>query len=207
MSGRLYTTRVWRPVGRKKVPMPTEEAFSGIVRHRIVSVSSQIVSVLRRLWKQPRLAYKRLFTEKQDKSERVAAFLALLELIHSRRVRVEGDGDEMGVCLTETGGRTVKIKEMQAQMEAILFANGDPMEVTRLSQVLEVEEGTIEKILNLLARAVRRRRKRPVPAAPGRYGSDQRASPVEPKSTGGAGFAPECAAVTGGHGSTGSDRL
>ncbi len=46
----------------------------------------------------------------------------------------------------------MKIKEMQAQMEAILFANGDPMEVTRLSQVLEVEEGTIEKILNLLAR-------------------------------------------------------
>lgn len=90
--------------GRKKVPMPTEEAFSGIVRHRIVSVSSQIVSVLRRLWKQPRLAYKRLFLEKQDKSERVAAFLALLELIRSRRVRVEGEGDNIEVCLLKREG-------------------------------------------------------------------------------------------------------
>ena len=45
----------------------------------------------------------------------------------------------------------MKIKEIQAQMEAILFANGEPMEITRLSQVLEVEEETTEKILTLLS--------------------------------------------------------
>lgn len=87
--------------GRKKSRLPEPEAFSGIVHHRIVSVSSQIIAVLRRLWKQPKVAYKRFFLEKQDKSECVAAFLALLELIRGKRVRMEGEGEETVIQLVK----------------------------------------------------------------------------------------------------------
>ena len=57
--------------------------------------------MLRRLWKQPKVAYKRFFLEKQDKSECVAAFLALLELIRGKRVRMEGEGEEAVIQLVK----------------------------------------------------------------------------------------------------------
>ena len=80
--------------GRRRI-QPTPVAFAGIVAHKIVSVSSQIVSVLRKLWKGNRLSYYSLFAGKDEKSEKVATFLALLELIKARRVTVDGPpGDE-----------------------------------------------------------------------------------------------------------------
>lgn len=45
----------------------------------------------------------------------------------------------------------MKIKEMQSKMEAILFAAGEPMEIGKLGQVLELDLETVEKILRLLA--------------------------------------------------------
>ena len=45
----------------------------------------------------------------------------------------------------------MKIREMQSKMEAILFAAGEPMEIGKLGQVLELDLETVEKILRLLA--------------------------------------------------------
>ena len=74
--------------GKKALP-PTAETFSGIVSHRIVSVASQIISVLRKLWKRSAVPYDSLFEEKKERSELVATFLAILELIKGKRIRVE----------------------------------------------------------------------------------------------------------------------
>ena len=76
--------------GRRRV-LPTPGAFAEIVAHRIVSVSSEIVSVLRKLWKGDRLSYYSLFEGKTERSEQVATFLAVLELVKARRVLVEGE--------------------------------------------------------------------------------------------------------------------
>ena len=72
---------------------PKPESFSALVSARIVSVPSQTVYVLRTLWKRGSIAYRALFAEKEERSARVAVFLALLELVKNRRVRVEGEGD------------------------------------------------------------------------------------------------------------------
>lgn len=88
--------------GKSMLP-PKEESFSGIVSHRIVSVTSQVVSILRSLWKKKRMGYQSLFSGKRDRSERVAAFLALLELVKGKRVRVEGEGDTSQVRLIKGG--------------------------------------------------------------------------------------------------------
>lgn len=88
----------------KRFQPPAPESFDGIVTHPIVSVTSQIVFVLRKLWKRGSVSWSRLFGEKQEKSERVAAFLAVLELIKGKRIRVEGEGDNSQLRLTE-GGR------------------------------------------------------------------------------------------------------
>ena len=78
--------------GKSLMP-PKPESFSALVSARIVSVVSQTVYVLRSLWKRGSIAYRALFAEKADRSARVAVFLALLELVKNRRVRVEGEGD------------------------------------------------------------------------------------------------------------------
>ena len=42
-----------------------------------------------------------MFLSSKDKSELVATFLAILELVKGKRIRVEGDGDEAEVRLIE----------------------------------------------------------------------------------------------------------
>lgn len=91
-------------MGRKRrLAPPTAEAFSGIVAKPVVSVASQIVFVLRSLWKRRRVPFRELFRGKRDSSERIAAFLAVLELVKGRRLRVEGDGDDCEIRLVSGG--------------------------------------------------------------------------------------------------------
>ena len=71
--------------GKSLMP-PKPESFSALVSARIVSVASQTVYVLRTLWKRGSIAYRALFAEKEERSARVAVFLALLELVKNRRV-------------------------------------------------------------------------------------------------------------------------
>ncbi|QKN24013.1 segregation and condensation protein A [Caproicibacterium lactatifermentans] len=87
----------------RRMPPPTQKSFSKLVAHRVVSVASQMVGVMRCLWKKGRAAYQELFRRKQNRSEIVATFLALLELIHDKRVRVEGEGNNPTVKLTKVG--------------------------------------------------------------------------------------------------------
>ena len=79
--------------GKAKIP-PPKEAFSGIVARRIVSVSSKIYGVIRQLRDGRSRSYRSMFDTVTDKSELVATFLAILELIKGKRVRIEGDGED-----------------------------------------------------------------------------------------------------------------
>ena len=90
--------------GKEKIP-PSEEAFSGIVKRRIVSVSSKIIGVMKKLWSGRSIRYTSVFEDAGDKSELVATFLAVLELIKGKRVRVEGEGDEQSLRLISGGKR------------------------------------------------------------------------------------------------------
>ena len=84
--------------GKNKLP-PPETAFSGIVSHKIISVSSRIVFVIRKLWKINRAKYHELFANSNGHSELVATFLAILELVKGKRITINGDGDNADVTL------------------------------------------------------------------------------------------------------------
>lgn len=93
-----YVSAVGR--GRRRLP-PDRSAFAGIVSKKIVSVSSRIIHVMRRLWHGRTVTYGELFTASRGKSELVATFLAVLELVKGKRVRIEGDGDSATVSMIE----------------------------------------------------------------------------------------------------------
>ncbi|WP_249299243.1 segregation and condensation protein A [Feifania hominis] len=97
----------YKNVARKsarRIP-PTIRSFSGIVSTHVVSVFSRVLYVLRTLKKKSRVAYRSLFASDDSRSERVATFLALLELIKSKRICVEGEEEKLEVILTQ-GGET-----------------------------------------------------------------------------------------------------
>lgn len=84
--------------GRRRLPPPVE-AFSGIVAHKIVSVGSRILFVLRRLVRGKKQRFLDFYTQSRSRSEMVATFLAMLELVKARRIEVDGDGPDADVKL------------------------------------------------------------------------------------------------------------
>ena len=91
--------------GRRRLPPPAK-AFSGIVARQIVSVPSKIIYVLRRLYKQNKVQYLKMFENSKSRSELVAIFLALLELIKSSKIQVRGEGKNQYVCLARAAKRS-----------------------------------------------------------------------------------------------------
>lgn len=76
--------------GKRKLPPPVT-AFTAYVSHKIVSVSSKIVFLLRSLVKSEKYTYNGLFEQSESKSDMVATFLALLELLKAKRVKTVED--------------------------------------------------------------------------------------------------------------------
>ena len=73
---------------------PPKAMFSGIVAKRVVSVTSRIIFVLRRLVGNTAVSFKSLFVFGHEKSEHVATFMAILELIKGKRVVID-DADQL----------------------------------------------------------------------------------------------------------------
>lgn len=73
---------------------PPKESFDRIVKTQFIAVGTKIVSVMRVLVKKSRSSFKSLFKGAKSRSEIVATFLALLELMRSGRVEVNDTEDE-----------------------------------------------------------------------------------------------------------------
>jgi segregation and condensation protein A len=77
----------------RRLPPPAS-AFRGIVSKRFVSVTSRIVWLLRKLYQTGEAAYQELFTS-GDRSEMVATFLAVLELMKAGRITMSEDNQHL----------------------------------------------------------------------------------------------------------------
>lgn len=80
--------------GKRKLPPPIE-AFSVIVTRKIVSVGSRIGGIFRKLKNKSINRLNELFSDTTSRSEMVATFLAILELIKAKKISVSGDGEDV----------------------------------------------------------------------------------------------------------------
>ncbi len=76
----------------RKLP-PPKHSFRGIVGHEKVSVRSRVANIWNKLKKKSQLLFKELFKGTRTRSEAVASFLAVLELIKIKKIRVEYEED------------------------------------------------------------------------------------------------------------------
>ena len=79
---------------RKAKPLKAD-IFEPIVSHKIVSVTSKIIYVLKRLYKSGEFDMAHLYDGMNTKSERVATFLAVLELTKSGRIFLNDDNSKI----------------------------------------------------------------------------------------------------------------
>lgn len=77
--------------GARRLP-PPRAAFEPLVERPVVSVTSKIFSVLRGLRKKSRVGWAELFDPAAGRSGMVATFLAVLELVKSKKIVVLDDG-------------------------------------------------------------------------------------------------------------------
>ncbi len=87
---------------KRKLPPPIE-AFSAIVSHKIVSVNSRIVFIYRRLLKNAKQKFAGLFEHSTSRSEMVATFLAVLELVKNGKIKLNSDNT---VVTLNRGGKS-----------------------------------------------------------------------------------------------------
>jgi segregation and condensation protein A len=78
---------------QRRMPPPIS-SFNGIVGSEIVSVTSKVFSVLKQLIHNNTKSFFSFFNKSKKRSEIVATFLALLELIKAKRI-ITDDSDEM----------------------------------------------------------------------------------------------------------------
>ncbi len=83
---------------RNRLP-PSVKAFSGIVGHEKAPVGARITAILKRFISHAKLKFMRLFDDVHSRTEIVATFLAVLELSKSRRVMLEGEGEDVVLTL------------------------------------------------------------------------------------------------------------
>ncbi len=84
--------------GQKKAPKEiTSEAFSGIIKTKLGSVTSRIYFVLKKLYQTGEADFSS-FYESDDRSELVATFLAMLELLKSKRIVLSDDNSRVYFC-------------------------------------------------------------------------------------------------------------
>ena len=79
--------------GKRKLPPPIE-AFTAIVTKKIVSVGSRIGGIISKFATKRSRRLSEFFSDTSSRSEMVATFLAILELIKAKKLHIDGDGDD-----------------------------------------------------------------------------------------------------------------
>lgn len=116
---------------RDSVPLKAK-MFEPIVSHKIVSVTSKIIHVLKRLYKHGECDMGDLYDGMTEKSEKVATFLAILELTKSGRIFLNDDNSKIFF------NRASKNKKVESDFDKpVVIENETAEEVTAEPEPIE----------------------------------------------------------------------
>ena len=91
---RSYLSAVGR--GKRKLPPPFD-AFKVIVQKKIVSVGSRISGIFSKFAFTKKRKLRDFFSDSRSRSEVVATFLAILELVKANKITAEGNGEDITI--------------------------------------------------------------------------------------------------------------
>ena len=124
----VLLVEVYRNMGLKRMPQGISEGEAGekvhsIVQmhHQVTSVASKVVYLLRQFFTRETVSLTELFSDVTRNTDRVALFLAILELTRHGRTRISDDGTRIEMVSREsllTGKRQRRIHEEAGQTAA-----------------------------------------------------------------------------------------
>ncbi len=91
----LLETYISLEIRRDENEKDSTAVFKPIVSKKFVSVTSKIIYVLKKLYTSGKCKMNSIFDSMTDKSERIATFLAILELTKSGRIMLNDDNTEI----------------------------------------------------------------------------------------------------------------
>lgn len=80
---------------KRSKPILNDDSFKVIVNHKVYPVEVKVISVLRTMYKYGKANLNDLFKDINNRSERVALFLAVLELTKSGRILISDNSKEI----------------------------------------------------------------------------------------------------------------
>lgn len=86
--------------GKRKLPPPVE-AFTAIVSKKIVSVASRVSGIYHKFRNRTKRRFSDFFSDASSRSEMVATFLAMLELVKANKIKIDSENGEMKVSVSE----------------------------------------------------------------------------------------------------------
>lgn len=92
--GEIFKSYVMAMGRKRKKPIDLHKAFTKIVKRKVTSVLSRAIFVLKTLYKNKSVKYDSLFRASKSKSDIVATFLAVLELVKGKRIKVDLDANK-----------------------------------------------------------------------------------------------------------------
>ena len=114
--------------GKKKaIPEPQVKVrdFGAIVSHKIYSVTSKILFVLKKLYKTGSFDMDRLYDGMKEKSERIATFLAILELTKSGRITLSDDNKTIYFKRRTKEERALEKRTVRTEEQRLLEDEGE----------------------------------------------------------------------------------
>ena len=113
--------------------------FEPIVSHKIVSVTSKIIFVLKKLYRTGECDMSGLYDGVQTKSEKVATFLAVLELTKSGRITINDDNTKIFFNKSSRQKKTAVISsDAGAAADPVIDDNADDEAVSVAETVDEI---------------------------------------------------------------------
>ena len=96
----------------KETMQPPEKTLENLLKKRVTPVPERIVGIMRYLYKNGRTSFDDLMLQSKTRSDIIASFAALLELLKARRVMIaKDDGDEIVLELNKRGKNSNEQKE------------------------------------------------------------------------------------------------
>ena len=106
LSGQLLEYAVCREIAAKLGGIYDFDTFFRAASPVEYDMTYNRSHLMRRLWHGKRLEYHEIFEVCEGKSDLVATFLATLELVKGKRIRIEGSGENAVVRMIEREGAT-----------------------------------------------------------------------------------------------------
>jgi len=93
-----------RNIELSKIKDEPEKMLSGLFKSRVIPIPEKIISILRYLYRVECESFERIMLMQRSRSELIASFVAILELVKNQRVFVSEDSDDLILIINKERG-------------------------------------------------------------------------------------------------------